>query len=200
MKINELDVIKPNIDREKALNLINKTTKSQNLIKHMLASEAAMIEYANHFIYQGKLAKDNVSNWALSGLLHDITYEKDPQNHMHSGADLLKKESVSDYITHAIDVHGNFSGKDQITLLDKILWIAEETTGLVVASTLVLPTKKINDLTLQSLIKKFKSISFAAKINRDNIKSGVERVGLTIEEHLEIVLRGMKKIGKGLEL
>jgi len=197
---NETDEINPGITRKKALELVQKYTKNKNLVKHMLSSEAAMREYARYFVKRGKLHEANIETWAITGLLHDIMYEKDPKKHMYSGAEMLKKEGVSEYITHAIEVHGNFNGTDQDTLLDKVLWIAEECTGLVVAATLVLPSKKLNDLKIESLMKRWNEKRFTANINRENIKNGIERIGLTVEEHLEIVLNAMKKIDKELGL
>lgn len=199
-KFNELAKIKPGITREKALKLVRKHTKNENLVKHMLASESAMREYAKHYAKEGKLYKNNVEAWALAGLLHDIMFEEDPEGHMFSGAELLKKEGVSDYITHAIEVHGNNDGSKHITHLDKVLLVTEECTGLVVAATLVLPSKKLKDLKLESLVKRFGEKGFAAKLDRENITSGCERIGKTVEEHLCIVLKAMKGVSDELGL
>ncbi|MBN2015890.1 HAD family hydrolase [Candidatus Dojkabacteria bacterium] len=198
--MNEREQIEPEIDRGKALELIKEYTKNGNLLKHMYASEAAMREYAKYFVDKEALHKDNIETWAVAGLVHDITYERDGDKHMYSGADLLKGKGVSEYITNAIRVHGNTDGTDQETLLDKVLWIAEECTGLVVAATLVLPSKKLKDLTIESLMKKWKDKRFAAKINRDHISEGCERVGIKVEEHLGIILKAMQGVSDELGL
>lgn len=200
MQNNELEKVDAQITREEALNLVKEHTKNANLVKHMLASEAAMKEYAKEFVKEGKLLESNIDAWAIAGLVHDVMYEKDPDKHMFSGADLLREKGVSEYIAHAVEVHGNFDGKDQETLLDKVLWIAEECTGLVVAATLVLPTKKLDDLKVESLIKRFGEKSFAAKINREHIEAGCERIGKSVEGHLAIVLKGMQGISDELGL
>ncbi|MFX1535370.1 MAG: lysine--tRNA ligase [Promethearchaeota archaeon] len=199
-KFNELEEIEPGITRKRALELVKKHTKNENLVKHMLASEAAMRGYAKHYVKKGKLHKNNIETWALAGLLHDIMFEKDPEGHMFSGAELLKKEGVSDYITHAIEVHGNDDGSKHITHLDKVLLVTEECTGLVVAATLVLPSKKLKDLKLESLVKRFGEKGFAAKLNRDNIQAGCERIDKSVEEHLGIVLKAMQGISDELGL
>lgn len=199
-RFNELGVIDTGITRKKAIKLVKSNTSNKNLVKHMLASEAAMREYAEFFAKKSKLHKDNIETWAIAGLVHDITFEKDPKGHMHSGAELLRKEKVSDYILQAIEEHGDFKPKEDESLLDEVLRIAEESTGLVVAATLVLPSKKLKDLTVKSIVKKFKTRRFAAKINRDGIEAGVERLGLSLMEHFGIVLSGMKKISSDLGL
>jgi lysyl-tRNA synthetase class 2 len=197
---DDKESINPGIDREKGLELIKQYTKNENLLKHMYASEAAMMEYAKHFVEKGELNKKNIETWAIAGLVHDITYERDEDEHMYTGADLLKDAGVCDYVTHAIRVHGNVDGSEQETLLDKVLWIAEECTGLVVAATLVLPSKKLSDLKLKSLLKKWKDKRFAANINRENITAGCERIGMEVKDHLEIILKAMQGISDDLGL
>lgn len=199
-KFNELEAIKPGITKLQALKLIREHTKNENLVKHMLASEAAMKEYAKYFIKKGKLHKDNIETWAIAGLVHDITFEKDPKGHMYSGAEKLRKEKVSEYILQAIEAHGDFKPKEDESLLDEVLRVAEESTGLVVAATLVLPSRKLKDLTVKSILKKFQTKRFAAKINRGGIEAGVERLGLSLVEHFGIVLSGMKEISSELGL
>ncbi|MFC1780336.1 lysine--tRNA ligase [Patescibacteria group bacterium] len=199
-RFDELKEIKAGITREKAMKLVEENTKNGNLVKHMLASEAAMKEYAKHYVKEGKLHKNNVETWATAGLLHDVMFEKDAEGHMYSGADLLKKKGVSDYVTNAIRVHGNDDGTDHDTLLDKVLIVTESCTGLVVAAVLVLPSKKLEDLSLKSLMKKFKDKRFAAKLDRDTIKEECSRIGRSVEEHLELVLAAMKGISDQLGL
>ncbi|MDD3647956.1 MAG: lysine--tRNA ligase, partial [Candidatus Dojkabacteria bacterium] len=193
---DERKPIDPGITRPKALELIKANCKKENMLKHMLASEAGCREYAEKYAKEGKLHKDNMEVWGIAGLLHDITFEDDPDNHWNSGADKLEKMGVSKYITDAIRAHGNDDYTEHKTLLDSVLLLSEHSTGLVVTTALVLPSKKLADVKVSSIIKKMKDKRFAASISRDVIRTGCEKLGLTLQEQFEILLRGMMKIEK----
>lgn len=197
---DETKFIEPGITREKALELVKKSCKKENMIKHMLASEAAVEEYAKKFVKEGKLHKDNVETWKIAGLLHDITFEDDPDNHWNSAAEKLSQMGVSDYVTQAIRAHGNDDYTKHKTLLDDVLLLAEHSTGLVVTTALVIPSKKLKDVKVSSVVKKMKDKRFAASIDRDVIKTGAEKLGLTLKEHFKIVLDGMMRISRNLGL
>ncbi|MBU0976564.1 MAG: lysine--tRNA ligase [Patescibacteria group bacterium] len=197
---NELKPIDPGITREKALELIKSNCNKENMIKHMLASKAACREYAEKYVKEGKLHKDNVEVWGIAGVLHDITFEDDPDNHWNSGAEKLEKMGVSKYITDAIKAHGNDDYSKHKTFLDNVLLAAEHSTGLVVTSALVLPSKKLADLKVDSIVGKMKDKRFAASIDREVIRIGCEKLGVTLQEHFDIVLKGMMNISGELGL
>ncbi len=183
--------------REKAIELIKKHVKNKNSIKHMIAVEAVMRELAR------KNNKDE-DVWGLAGLLHDIDmeivdYKNDPQEHGSKGAEILKEEGVREEVINATLAHNKETGKEREELIEKAIYAADPLTGLIVASVLVLPSKKIADLNSGSVLKRFNEKSFARGADREAI-GACKEIGLTLEEFIEIGLSGMKKISKELEL
>lgn len=186
-----------NITRKEALELINKNIKNQNTIKHMLATEAVMKALAAKF-------GENEEIWALAGLLHDGDMEnpKAMANHSKHGiiiADELAKKGVSDIIVSAIRAHNEKTGEVRDTLIKKAIYSADPLTGFIVACVLVQPDKKIANLEIGSVMKKFKDKAFAKGANREIIKSCAE-FNMELKEFIEIGLKAMKKIDKDLGL
>jgi putative nucleotidyltransferase with HDIG domain len=184
------------MEREKALNLLKEKIKNQNLIKHSLAVEAGMRALASFF-------NENENDWALAGLLHDIDYEETKENpHLHSkiGSEFLMKMGVKEEICEAILTHNETHQILPKTKMAKALFCLDPLTGLIVASTLVLPSKKINDLKLENVLNRFKERSFAKSANREIIKKCQDYLNLSLEKFIEITLEAMKKISKELGL
>ncbi len=186
------------MNREEALKLVKEKIKNQNLIKHCLAVEACLRALAKHF---GKQAFEE-EKWALAGLLHDIDYEEtkdNPNQHSILGAKILEELGVDKDIVHAVKTHNEIHGIAPATLLAKALYCVDPLTGLIVAATLVLPSRKLKDLKTENVLKRFKEKDFARGVNRKIITSCSE-IGLTLEEFVEIALQAMQKISDNLGL
>jgi putative nucleotidyltransferase with HDIG domain len=183
------------IGREQAWELLNQYTTKDGLIKHALAVEAAMRDYAE------KLGGD-ADTWGIVGLIHDFDYETYPslEDHPFKGASILKEKGYpSEWIT-AILGHGNHTGVARETPLAKALFAVDELTGFIVAVTLVRPSKKIADVKISSVKKKMKDKAFAAAVNRDDIRQGAEELGIPLDEHIDYVLKSMQSIAADIGL
>ena len=181
--------------REEALKLVQERIKNQNLIKHSMAVEVCMKALASHF-------KEDESKWALSGLLHDIDYEEtknDPNLHSLKGAEFLEKLGVEKEIVEAVKTHNESHGILPQNQMAKSLYCVDPLTGLIVAATLVLPSKKIKDLTVENVLNRFKEKSFAKGAKREVILKCSE-IGLSLEEFVKICLESMKQISNELGL
>jgi len=182
--------------REEGLKILKENLLNQNLIKHCFAVEAIIRALARHF-------REDEEKWGLAGLLHDIDYEKvkdDLSQHSLVGAKMLEDLGINQEICQAVKVHNEAHGIPPQTLLDKALFVADPLTGLIVAATLVLPSKKIVDLTTENILNRFKEKSFARGANREIIKKSEELLNLKLEEFIEIGLQAMQKINKDLGL
>lgn len=184
------------MEKEKALAILKQNVQNQNLVKHCLAVEAVMKALARHF------DKDE-EKWALSGLLHDIDYEetKDkPEKHSLVGAEMLESLGLEQDICQAVKVHNEMHGVAPQTLMEKALFVSDPITGLIVAATLVLPSKKIADLGTENVLNRFKEKGFARGANREIIQKCEELLDLNLEEFTRIALGAMQKIADDLGL
>ncbi len=186
------------IKRKEALILIKKYVKSQNSINHMLATEVAMCDLAERF-------NQDKEFWAMVGLLHDIDmeevdYNKNPELHGKKSIDILKEEGIEDKkLFNGILAHNKETQKERETLLEKAIYATDPITGLIVASALVLPDKKIKNLKEKSILKRFKAKDFAKGADREAIASCTE-LGISLEEFVSISLKAMQKIDSQLGL
>jgi putative nucleotidyltransferase with HDIG domain len=184
------------MEREKILNLLKENLKNQNLIKHSLAVEAGMRALARYF-------GEDEEKWGIAGLLHDIDYEKtkgDPNLHSKVGSQILKEMGFDQEICDAILTHNEAHGILPLTRMAKALFCLDPLTGLIVAATLVLPSKKLKDLKVENVLNRFKEKSFARGANREIIKKCEEYLGLPLEKFVEIVLKAMQGISDQLGL
>lgn len=182
--------------REEALKILKENIKNQNLIKHSLAVEAAMKNLAEYF-------GEDKEKWALAGLLHDIDYEKtrgNPNLHSRVGAEMLKKLGIEEEISEAVLTHNEAHKIFPKTKMAKALYCLDPLTGLIVAATLVLPSKKIKDLKVKNVLNRFKEKAFAKGANREIIRKCQDLLGLSLEKFVEIVLSSMQKISDRLGL
>lgn len=150
-----------------------------------------------------KRFNQNAEEWGLAGLLHDIDYEQtkdSPETHSIIGAEMLKKIGLTDEIVEAVKTHNEAHGIEPQSLMAKALFAADPISGLIVAATLVSPSKKIQDLTVESILKRFKEKSFARGANREIIKKCEEMLELSLEEFAGICLKAMQGISNDLEL
>lgn len=187
------------ISRQKALTLLNTHIKNKNLIRHGLAAEAAMKALAKYF-------GENEEKWGMVGLLHDGDWEKtsnDPSQHTKKMVEWLKKEGETDQeILDAILSH-NFAHTGENPPKNKMEWsiyTCDELTGFIVAVALIMPDKKLASVTVDSVLRKFSSASFAAAVNRKQISNCQEKLSLPLDKFIEIVLSSMKKISNDLGL
>jgi len=182
-------------DRSKAKQILEEWTTNKNLKKHAYAVEVAMRAYAIKF-------GADPDKWGTVGLLHDFDYEKYPdlKNHPFKGVSYLRQQGYSENLAEAILAHAPHTGIKRDTILKKCIFAVDELTGLIVAVALVRPSKKLADVSTQSIMKKWKEKSFASGANRNIIKKGAEELGLTLAEHMEIVLKAMQEISEDLGL
>lgn len=181
--------------REQALKLVEEKIQNKNLVKHCLAVEVVMKELARYF------NKDE-EKWALTGLLHDIDYEqtKDkPEEHSLLGAEILQEHGIDSEIIIAVKAHNEIHGLPREDKMTKVLYCADPITGLIVAATLVMPSKKINDLTAENVLNRYKEKGFARGANRETI-AACQELNLSLEEFVRISLKAMQSIPEKLGL
>jgi putative nucleotidyltransferase with HDIG domain len=183
------------MNRNEAYSLLTEFTKKDGLIKHALAVEGVMREYAKKF-------GEDAQIWGIVGLLHDFDYERypDAKDHPFKGAEILRQRGIPDEWVEAILGHADYSGVERQSLMAKTLFAVDELTGFIVAVALVRPSKKIEEVSLKSVKKKMKDRAFAASVRREDIFRGAEELGVAIDEHIEFVLTAMKKISDSLGL
>lgn len=181
--------------REEALDLVRENVENENLVKHMLATEALMEALAE------RLGEDR-DEWGLAGLLHDIDVELtegDMSSHGRLGADLVREMGFEETVYHAILAHNEMLGVDRETKLDKALFCADPLTGLITAAALVRPDKKLGSVEAKSVRKRFKEKSFAAGASRENIATCSE-LGIELDEFIGLGLKAMQGIAGDLGL
>jgi len=179
--------------REEAFAILTEYTKTESLLKHAYAVEAAMRAYAEKF-------GEDVELWGAVGLLHDFDYEKYPDQHPGKGSEILEKKGIPKGIRMAILGHADFSGVPRRTLMAKTLYAVDELSGFIVAVTLVRPNKALSDVKFKSVKKKLKDKRFAAKVNREEIYKGAEELGVDFTEHVEFVIQALSKVAAALGL
>jgi putative nucleotidyltransferase with HDIG domain len=181
--------------RDEALASIEANVENENLVKHMLATEAIMRALARRF-------DQNEEEWGLTGLLHDIDVELtegDMSAHSKLGADIASELGASESTAQAILCHNEAHGIPCQTLLDKALFCTDPLTGLIVAAALVRPDKKLAKLNASSVMKRFGEKRFAAGANREQIAKCSE-IGLELEDFIALGLEAMQYIAEELGL
>ena len=184
------------MDRDEALQLVKEKIKTKNLIKHCLAVEACMRALAEKF-------GEDQEKWGLAGLLHDIDYEEtkdNPEKHSLIGSEYLHEQGLDEEIVEAVKTHNEMHGIAPETKMAKALFCTDPLTGLIVASTLVLPSKKIEDVTTDNILNRFKEKGFAKGANREIIKQCESLLDIPLKEFVGLVLQGMKSIADNLGL
>lgn len=183
------------MNREDALTIVHKYVKNPNLVKHMLAVEAAMRFYA-------QLYGEDEEKWAVTGLLHDFDWEIHPtmEEHPVAGEPILRQHHVPEEIIRAVLSHADHTGIPRETLMEKALYACDEITGLITAVALVRPSRALYDLKAKSVKKKWKDKSFAAGANREEIEQGAAELGIDLWEHVANVIIAMNAIADDLDL
>ncbi|MDD5038983.1 MAG: HDIG domain-containing protein [Dehalococcoidales bacterium] len=183
------------MNREEALDAVRASVENENLVKHMLATEAVMRFLAR------RLREDEME-WGLTGLLHDIDVELtegDMKSHSRLGADLVREMGGTEAMARAILCHNQVHNVPLETKLDKALYCADPLTGLITAAALVRPDKKLAGVEAKSIKKRFKEKGFAAGANREQI-AHCSYFGLELDEFIELGLKAMLEITPELGL
>lgn len=189
------------MNREDALELLNKFVSSKNLIKHSIAVEAIMGDLAEDLKNKSKTkdsqsAKFDKDKWALAGLIHDIDYEDtadDPLRHSLMAEKMLLELGFDGDIVYAVKVHNDAHGFLLKSEMDIALFASDPVSGLIAASALITSDKKIKSIDTDFVMKRYKEKSFAKGANRKQILA-CESLGYTLEEFIDIALGAMKKI------
>jgi len=176
--------------RDEAWNLLNDFTKSESLIKHALAVEAAMRHYAARF-------GENLETWGVTGLIHDFDYERwpNPPDHTREGAKVLRERDVDEEIVGAILSHAEWNQDEypRDRPLRKTLFAVDELCGFVTAVAYVRP-EKLTGMTASSVKKKMKQKSFAAAVKREDIETGAHLLGQPLDDHINHVIAAMQTV------
>lgn len=184
------------ITRDEALQLMKEYLKADNLQKHSLATEIIMRKIAQR-------KGENEELWGIAGLLHDLDFEEtkdDMPNHTLKTEEILKQKGVSKEIVDAIKGHNAENlGYERERSIDHALTCAECITGMVIATTLVYPDKKLASVKPKSILKRMKQKEFARSVNREYIKE-CEKIGIPLEEFAELSLNAMREISDELGL
>jgi len=177
------------ITREQAYDLLKEYNKDSFHLQHALTVEAVMKWYAKELGYGEK-----AQYWGIVGLLHDIDFEQYPDQHCIKAPELLREGGVSEDIIHAVVSHGYGITVDVAPEreMEKVLFAADELTGLIWAAALMRPSKSTKDMELKSLKKKYKSKGFAAGCSRDVIERGALQLGWDLDKLLTMTLEAMK--------
>ncbi len=178
-----------NITREEAYELLKKYNKEPFHIQHALTVEGVLRWYAKELGYG-----EEEEYWGITGLLHDIDYELYPEEHCKKAPELLKEGGVGEDMIYSVCSHayGICSDVEPKHQMEKVLFAADELTGLIWSAALMRPSKSTMDMELKSLKKKFKDKRFAAGCSRDVIKEGAERLGWELDELLDKTLEAMR--------
>jgi len=183
--------------REEQLALVREYTTNPSLIKHMLAVEAAMRALARRNGEDEEL-------WGAVGLLHDFDYERWPEltDHTIKGAEILRERGCSETIVRAILTHNDHNGLNlaRESALEKGLAACDELCGFITAVTLVRPSKNLDEVTAESVLKKMKDKAFARQVNREEIRQGAASYGVELKDHITFLIDALKPAAKDLGL
>jgi predicted hydrolase (HD superfamily) len=140
--------------------------------------------------------------WGLVALLHDFDYERWPsaEDHPYRGSEILEQRGYPEWFRKAILSHADYTGVERTTRLEKTLFACDELCGFLTACALVTQNKSLAEVKVKSVKKKLKSKAFAASVNRDDIRRGVEELGVDLDEHIEFVLDAMRTVAGELGL
>ena len=174
------------VNREDARDLMCEWTQSDSLRKHMLAVEAAMRAYARRF-------GEDEEKWGVTGLLHDMDYEKHPtpEEHPMVGVRELESRGYPEDVLHAIKGHADYLDVPRDTRMSRTLYAVDELSGFIVACAMVRP-EGLENMKAKSVRKKMKQKSFAAAVNRDDIVRGAEDLDVDLNEHIEFVASALR--------
>ena len=176
--------------REEAYNLLKKHVESESLLRHCLSVESAMAHFA-------EILDEDVEKWSIIGLLHDLDYEKYPDEHCVKVVEMLGEENYPEEYIKSITSHGYgiCEGVENPPehKMEKVLYMVDELTGLITACVLVRPSKSVMDLKPKSVTKKWKDKSFASGVNRETIEKGLDMLDMERREAIEETIKALSK-------
>ena len=174
------------IERDKAIELFKTYNSEESLFKHALSVEAVMRYFA-------RKNKEDEDEWGMVGLLHDMDYEMYPNEHCIKVKEILEKENLPESFIRAIQSHGFEICIDiePISDMEKTLYAVDELAGFITACALVRPSKSVEDMEVKSVKKKLKNKNFAAKVDRDVINKGAERLGISLDELIQETINAL---------
>jgi putative nucleotidyltransferase with HDIG domain len=173
--------------RDDAWALLQEYTRTESLIRHALAVEAAVRGYARRF-------GEDEALWSITSLLHDFDYERWPsaEDHPFRGAEILRARGYPEVVIRAILSHADYSGVVRESRLEHTLYACDEMAGFVTAAALVRPSRSILDLEASSVKKRMKDKAFARAVSREDLVRGAEAIGLPIETHITNVIEALR--------
>jgi putative nucleotidyltransferase with HDIG domain len=185
--------------RAQAEALLFEFTSSPALRRHALAVEQAMRAYASWF---GIADPAEIERWGVIGLLHDFDYEQNPtaDTHLHVGCRILRERGIEEEMVEAIASHADYMGIARDTPLKKALYACDELVGFVGACVKVRPSKKLQDLPVDSVLKKLKDKAFARSVDRACVYGGAEAIGRPLHEHVAFVIEALLPIADEIGL
>lgn len=183
------------LTRDEALALLKEYNESDALVKHGLAVEGVMRHFARKY-------GEDEEKWGIVGLLHDLDYEKYPDQHCVKVQEIMQERDIDPEIIRAVASHGYGICVDiePQSQMEKVLYTIDELTGLVNATVIMRPSKSVLDLETKSVKKKFKSKGFAAGVDREIIKKGCERLEMDLGDVIEEVILGMREVCDAIDL
>jgi predicted hydrolase (HD superfamily) len=181
--------------RDAAWQLLTEYTKSESLLKHALAVEAAVRGYARRF-------GEPEADWGIVGLLHDFDYERWPgaEDHPFRGCEILEAQGYPEWVRRAILSHADYSGVPRESLLEKTLFACDEMAGFITAASLVRPSRSVLDLEASSVVKRMKDKAFARAVKREDLRAGADVLELPLDQHIANVIVFMREQADALGL
>ena len=179
--------------RQKALALLREYNENEALVRHGMQVEAIMRHYAQ--AAGEEKAPEGQEYWGCVGLLHDVDYEKYPDEHCKKAVEILQKAGYDEAIIHAVVSHGYglVSDVEPQLYMEKVLYTIDELSGLINATAIMRPSKSVVDLEVKSVKKKFKDKKFAAGVDRQLILDGCARLGAELDQVIEECIQGMRE-------
>jgi putative nucleotidyltransferase with HDIG domain len=184
------------MNRDDAWSLLTEYTKSESLLKHALAVEAAVRGYARKF-------GENEEEWGVTALLHDFDYERWPTlgDHPNKGSEILREKGCPEWMIRAIRSHAmEITGVTRDSLLEKTLFACDELAGFITAASYVRPSKSVLDLEASSVKKRMKDKAFARGVKREDLVDGAALLGIPLDEHIANVIGFMREKADDLGL
>lgn len=183
------------LTRDEAWTLFTEYNETESLRNHGLAVEGAMRYFARKY-------GEDEEFWGIVGLLHDLDYEKYPEEHCKKTREIMEARGIDNAYIHAIECHGFglCTDVEPRERMEIVLYTIDELTGLITATALMRPSKSVTDLELKSVKKKFKDKRFAAGVNREVIVEGAERWGIPLDEVISETILGMREVAEAIGL
>jgi putative nucleotidyltransferase with HDIG domain len=181
--------------REEAWAILTEHVKSPSLLSHALAVEAVMRHFARKKSADAEL-------WGIIGLVHDVDYEEHPDEHLRHATEILRRHGWPEECVRAVASHGwgLFTDVAPVTDMEKTLFAIDELTGLVAAAALVRPSRSVLDLSVKSVLKKWKDKGFAAGVDRKVIEKGAALMEVSLDQLIAETIEGMKTVAEAIGL